>query len=84
VTPDPGPRVFDPGGIHGDGRLLCSEIARTTLSVVRAAMATQYYHAHEGLNGLFRRPIDFGGWEGYVVTYGPSGGMIDMQLNPER
>ena len=60
-----GAAYITPGreGKHGDGNFLCYQLAQITGSYVRASTAAQ---AYVGMN--------FGPWEGTVVTYGPSGG----------
>jgi hypothetical protein len=62
------------GGI-GDGRMLCSRIARITGTGVFAADATQYY-SNSTLFGLIGRPIDFGGWEGNLLEFNAAGNFV--------
>jgi hypothetical protein len=52
-------------GKIGDGNLLCLKLAQITGSYVRASTAPQEYNTHT---------IDFGPWEGFVITYSPTGG----------
>lgn len=63
------------GGI-GDGNLLCMRLAQVTQAYVRASTATQLY--------VFTRPIDFGPWEGLVLTYGPSGAVVKTENSPRE
>jgi hypothetical protein len=70
-------------GIHGDGRLLCSQIARITGTEVRAADATQYYSAFDFL-GIITSPIDFGRWEGNVMEWDARGVLVDSQYQPQQ
>lgn len=65
-------------GIHGDGRMLCSEIARITGTGVRAADATQIYiHL-----GPFMA-INFGRWEGNVLEWDARGVLVGREHAPE-
>ena len=59
-------------GQIGDGRELCSRIARVTGAGVFAADATQYY-TNGTLFGLISKPIDFGNWEGNVLEFDAGG-----------
>ena len=71
-------------GNSGDGWLLCSRIASHTQSVVRAALLPQTYTEFGGILGLFRMAIDFGRWEGTVLTFNALGRQIGQQENPNR
>ncbi len=64
------------GGV-GDGRLLCSEIARNTGTGLFAADATQIYTS----GGYFDAAIDFGAWEGNVLEFNAAGG---IERNPRK
>jgi hypothetical protein len=59
-------------GLHGDGRMLMSEIARRTGTGVFAADATQRYIALS-LGSWCILPIDFGGWEGNLLEFSATG-----------
>ncbi len=59
-------------GLHGDGRMLMSEIARRTGIGVFAADATQRYVALS-LGSWCILPIDFGGWEGNLLEFSATG-----------
>ena len=69
-------------GTNGDGWLLCSRIARITGATVRAALLPQWYVHFGGLAGLFRMPVNFGGWEGRVLTFDARGQQVDSQMSP--
>ena len=71
-----GAAYITPGyeGKEGDGNLLCFRLAQITQASVRASTATQYY---SGLG-----PIDFGKWEGTVLTYGPMGAVVKVENAP--
>jgi len=71
-------------GQHGDGWTLCSRVAGVTQSVVRAADLTQWYNYFGGIAGLFRQPIDFGRWEGRVITFDGRGQEVGAEMNPAR
>jgi hypothetical protein len=64
---------------HGNGRMLCRRIAEVTGTFVRAAEFEQDYHT---LGDLW--PIDFGEWEGRVLTFGPRGDVVQVQNNPRE
>jgi len=64
-------------GLHGDGRMLCSEIARITGTGVRAADATQIY-MH--LGSLMA--INFGRWEGNVLEWNARGTLVGQEHEP--
>ncbi|HEY4361560.1 MAG TPA: hypothetical protein VGN17_11340 [Bryobacteraceae bacterium] len=70
-------------GIIGDGRLLCSRIARITGTEVRAADATQNYR-YFNLLGIITSPIDFGRWEGNVLEWDARGALVETQHAPEQ
>jgi hypothetical protein len=71
-----GAAFITPGceGSQGDGNLLCSRLAQFLGSPVRASTAAQVYDSAD--------PIDFGAWEGTVLTYGPKGDVINVEINP--
>ena len=71
-----GAAYITPGreGHDGDGNLLCYRLAQITQAYVRASTATQEY-SNDG-------PIDFGKWEGTVLTYGPSGEVVKVEHAP--
>lgn len=73
-----GAAYITPGweGREGDGNLLCYRLAQYTQAYVRASTATQTY-SNDG-------PIDFGRWEGTVLTYGPSGAVVNVESAPEQ
>jgi hypothetical protein len=64
-------------GTIGDGRMLCSRIASTTCTGVRAADATQSYR-HSFLSA-----INFGNWEGNVLYFDARGMLVDSEHEPE-
>lgn len=68
-----GAAYITPGfeGREGDGNLLCYRLAQITQTFVRASTATQLYY------GL--PTIDFGEWEGTVLTYAPSGAVVKVE-----
>jgi len=66
-------------GIHGDGRTLCSKIASTTGTGVRAADATQMYHML-----AWTDRIDFGRWEGNVLEFDSRGVLVAQQRTPNQ
>ena len=68
-----GAAYITPGfeGREGDGNILCSRLAQITQTFVRASTATQLYY---GLPA-----IDFGEWEGTVLTYGPTGAVMKVE-----
>ncbi|MEN6604156.1 MAG: hypothetical protein ABFD86_17235 [Bryobacteraceae bacterium] len=65
-------------GLDGDGRMLCSEIARITATGVRAADATQFYR-YSSLSA-----INFGRWEGNVIEWDARGVRVGMEHEPEQ
>lgn len=71
-------------GRHGDGWLLCSRVASTTQSVVRAAQLAQWYNYFNGIGGMLRMPIDFGRWEGNVLTFDARGSEVARETSPSR
>jgi hypothetical protein len=73
-----GAAYITPGceGREGDGNLLCYRLAQIAQTSVRASSATQLYDP-DG-------PIDFGAWEGTVLTYGPSGAVIKVEQAPAQ
>ncbi|WP_156996903.1 hypothetical protein [Knoellia aerolata] len=62
----------------GDGNVFCSRMAQTLNTSVRASTATQFYTLHTAGSGL-----DFGQWEGTVLTYGPKGDVINVEHEPK-
>jgi len=74
-----GAAYITPGceGKNGDGNYLCYRLAKILQSDVRASTATQWYHGSTG-------PIDFGGWEGTVLTYGPKGNVVKVEHAPAK
>ena len=73
-----GAAYITPGhaGKDGDGNLLCYRLAQVTKSHVRASTATQRYRK--------RWAINFGRWEGTVLTYGPSGAVVKIEQAPRN
>ena len=68
-----GAAYITPGfeGKDGDGNLLCYRLAQITQTYVRASTATQLY---------FTLPtVEFGAWEGTVLTYSPSGAVVKVE-----
>lgn len=68
------------GGV-GDGNVLCQMLADVTGAAVRASTATQH--------GSYRRMdtgkwvnVNPGHWEGPVLTYMPSAGVVNVENNP--
>jgi hypothetical protein len=72
-----GAAYITPGceGREGDGNVLCSRLAQTTQSYVRASTATQEY-SPDG--------CDFGSWEGTVLTYAPTGAVVKVEQSPDN
>jgi hypothetical protein len=66
------------GGGFGDGNVLCSRLAFYTQSYVVASTATQLY---SGPGYVWDSTIDFGDWEGTVLTYGPTGAVVNVEYN---
>lgn len=64
-------------GKVGDGNILCSRMAQILGTCVRASTATQYYNPGTAASGL-----DFGRWEGTVLTYGPRGDVVNVEHDP--
>ena len=64
--------------------MLCSRMASVTQSVLRAAVLAQYYETFDGFAGLFRQSIEFGSWEGRVITWDARGQEIASELDPVR
>jgi hypothetical protein len=62
---------------RGDGNLFCSRMAQTLNTFVRASTATQVYTLGSSGSGL-----DFGRWEGTVLTYGPRGDVVNVEHAP--
>lgn len=55
----------------GDGNVLCSRLAQTAQTLVRASTASQEYYEEP--------TIDFGSWEGTVLTYDRSGAVVRVE-----
>lgn len=62
----------------GDGNFFCFRMAQVLATNVRASTATQKY-ALDGYNVFGPGGIDFGKWEGTVLTYGPKGDVIKVE-----
>ncbi len=62
-------------GTDGDGNLLCYRLAQITRTYVRASTATQMYNVRVPL----WMPVDFGAWEGTVITYAPNGSVYKVE-----
>ncbi|MGW7610497.1 peptidoglycan-binding domain-containing protein [Streptomyces sp. NPDC054766] len=62
---------------NGDGNVFCSRMAQTLNTYVRASTATQVYTLGSAGSGL-----DFGRWEGTVLTYGPRGDVVNVENSP--
>ncbi|MFD7283617.1 hypothetical protein ACFV80_43165 [Streptomyces sp. NPDC059862] len=62
---------------QGDGNVFCMQLAQTLNTFVRASTATQRYTEGSAGSGL-----DFGRWEGTVLTYGPLGEVVHVQHAP--
>jgi hypothetical protein len=77
-----GAAYITPGsnGGDGDGNVLCSRLAQTVQCSVRASTATQYY-SNSFL--FWDTDIDFGQWEGTVLTYGPRGNVASVEQAPD-
>jgi hypothetical protein len=69
-------------GREGDGNFLCYRLAQIAQTYVKASTADQSYESDRyswHAWGLFPdKPIDFGPWEGTVITYGPTGGRAGL------
>jgi hypothetical protein len=78
-----GAAYITPGceGKEGDGNLLCYRLAQVTGAYVRASTATQLYTV-SGDWAWSHDPLDFGPWEGTVLTYGPTGGVVKVEHAP--
>lgn len=61
----------------GDGNVFCSRMAQLLDTFVRASTATQFYTVGSAGAGL-----DFGRWEGTVLTYGPAGNVVHVENEP--
>lgn len=76
-----GTAAIDDGGCGcggGDGNFLCYRLAQTTASYVRASRHTQVYgHGNGPDNG-----VDFGEWQGTVVTWNPKGEIEKIEESP--
>jgi peptidoglycan hydrolase-like protein with peptidoglycan-binding domain len=64
-------------GKVGDGNVFCSRMAQILGTHVRASTATQYYGLGSASSGL-----EFGRWEGTVLTYGPRGDVVNVEHAP--
>lgn len=74
-----GAAYINPGwGGHGsgDGNYFCFRMAQVLGTNVRASSAKQTYSSGRT---RFGAAIDFGKWEGTVITYGPSGAVIKVE-----
>lgn len=60
-----------------DGNAFCSRMAQILNTSVRASTAKQFYTLGSAGSGL-----DFGRWEGTVLTYGPRGDVINVEHTP--
>lgn len=65
-------------GKKGDGNFLCSRLAQTTKAAVRASTATQTYFLWQ----YNSNHLDFGQWEGTVLTYNPDGSVKKVEHAP--
>jgi hypothetical protein len=61
-----------------DGNVFCYTMAKTLNTCVRASTATQEYTLGSAGSGL-----DFGRWEGTVLTYGPTGRVVNVENAPQ-
>jgi hypothetical protein len=70
-----GAAYITPGyeGKYGDGNLLCMRLAQWTKADVRASTAGQEYDF---------RIMQFGGWEGTVLTYDWTGKVSKVEYSP--
>jgi len=71
----------------GDGNMLCSRLAQVVRTTVKASTALQEYSFSRGKSGGCNKgpivsPIEWGEWEGTVLTYGPEGNVIDVENHP--
>jgi len=60
-------------GREGARNVLCYKLAQITGAKVRASTATQIYDL---------KTMDFGSWEGTVLTYGPTGSLVRVEHAP--
>jgi hypothetical protein len=73
---------------HGDGNELCRQMAIHAQASVTAATEIQAYSPSDQTVTIFDIPlystgeIDFGEWEGTVLTYDSSGNIVDRQVYP--
>jgi hypothetical protein len=61
----------------GDGNFFCMKMAQVLQTNVRASTAPQIYASRGGFP--WDPYIDFGLWEGTVLTYGPKGDVIKVE-----
>jgi hypothetical protein len=59
----------------GDGNFFCMKMAQTLATNVRASTAAQRYE----MGSRVQPWLDFGAWEGTVLTYGPKGDVIKVE-----
>lgn len=73
---------------HGDGNEMCRQIAIHAQCSLTASTEIQAFSPSDTTRSLFgidlysTGGIDFGEWEGPVLTYDSSGNIIDRQINP--
>lgn len=74
---------------HGDGNELCQQMAIRAQATVTAATEIQAYSTEEHCSTFAgyefaceEGVIDFGDWEGTIVTYDPHGNIIDERTFP--
>lgn len=65
-------------GKPGDGNFLCYRLAQITQSYLRASRHTQLY----GMGTGPKNGVDFGKWQGTVVTWAPSGAIVKIRHYP--
>jgi hypothetical protein len=58
---------------EGNGIYFCAQLAFYSGATVTASMNTQYYNSGKGI--IWDSEIDFGEWEGVVLTFSPDGKM---------
>jgi hypothetical protein len=65
------------GRQYGDGNYFCFRMAQILATNVRASTAEQVYSPSG--HRWFTPALDFGPWEGTVLTYGPKGNVIKVE-----